>query len=77
MSCISLRFLNNAFYLAYTIYMSFPIGLRPFNDAYQFQFANVSIIHFIFFISSILKWPVISLTILIESILIKLRMAAV
>jgi hypothetical protein len=77
MSCISLHFLNNAFYLAYTIHMSFTIGLRPFNDAYQFEFANVSIIPFNFLMSSLLKWLVASLIILIESILIHLRLAAV
>ena len=56
-SCISLRFLKNAFQLAYTIYIPFLIGLRLFYDAYQFQVANVSIILFIFLISSLLKWP--------------------
>jgi hypothetical protein len=69
-------FLNNAFYLAYTICMPFPIGLRPFNDAYQMQFADVSIIIFKFIISSLLKWKRVFFTILKEFILITLRLAA-
>ena len=71
--CISLRFLNNAFQLTFTIYMFFLIGLRPFVDAYQFQLANVSVISFMFLISSLLKWPTDSLAILIESILFKFK----
>ena len=71
MSCIILCFLNNAFYLAYTISMPFIIGLRPFHDAHRFQFANVSITFFLFLISSLLKLPTGSLTILIEFILMK------
>ena len=41
MSRIILRVINNAFQLAYTMCMLPSIGLRPFNGAYQFQFANV------------------------------------
>ena len=57
--------------------MPFPIGLRPFIDAYPFQLANVPIIPFIFLISSLVKWLTGSPTILIESILIMLRLVAV
>jgi len=77
MSCNSLRFLNNAFQLAYTINNTFLIGLRPFDDAHQFQFANVPIILSIFLISSLLKWPTGSLATLVESILIKIKLATV
>jgi hypothetical protein len=43
-SCISLRFLNNEFQLAYATYIPFLIGLRILYDAYQFQVANASMI---------------------------------
>ena len=52
-ACLALAHvvLNNAFYLAYAVYMPFPIGLRPLNDAYQFKSANVSMILFVVLIS--------------------------
>ena len=58
--CIRLRFLHNEYQLDYTIYISFLFGLRRFYDVYQFQVANVLIIPFIFIISSLLKWPILS-----------------